>query len=162
MKTAKFWRLSMGDMQILPGSRYRPPMKKPMWIVVLVSFVIMFLTCAYIYRLKNRTACNMFNSRGCNTIDHWFPPVPAREYTDDEIAAHVVFRDILNSPIVMPENPKIAFMFLTPGSLPFEKLWDNFFQVRICYLSFLCFINLFIDHLMHCISLCFFTYHNFV
>jgi len=34
----------------------------------------------------------------------------------------------------MPQNPKIAFMFLTPGSLPFEKLWYNFFQVRIVLL----------------------------
>ena len=131
MKTAKFWRLSTGDMQILPGSRYRPPMKKPMWIVVLVSVVAVFLTCAYLFRPQNSTACNMFSSRGCNTFSDWLPPIPSREYTDEEIAAHVVFRDILNSPVVMPQNPKVAFMFLTPGSLPFEKLWDNFFRVRI-------------------------------
>ena len=128
MKTANFWHLSMGDMQILPISRHRPHIKTPMLIVVLLSFVIMFLTCAYIYRSGNRTACNMFSSRGCNTVRDWFPPVPSREYTDDEIAAHVVFRDILNSPVIVPKNPKIAFMFLTPGSLPFEKLWDNFFE----------------------------------
>ncbi|MED6132818.1 hypothetical protein PIB30_022461 [Stylosanthes scabra] len=28
----------------------------------------------------------------------------------------------------LSKNPKIAFMFLTPGSLPFERLWDKFFQ----------------------------------
>ncbi|AES65283.1 putative glycosyl transferase, family 14 [Medicago truncatula] len=128
MKTAKFCRLSTGDMQILPGSRYRPPMKKPMWIVVLVSVVAVFLTCAYLFRPQNSTDCNMFSSRGCNTFSDWLPPIPSRDYTDEEIAAHVVFRDILNSPVVMPPNPKVAFMFLTPGSLPFEKLWDNFFQ----------------------------------
>lgn len=138
MNTAKIWRQSMGDMQIFSGSRYRPPTKKPMLIVVLVSFVIMFVvTCAYLYRPRNRTVCNMFSTRKCKDIADWLPPVPVRDYTDDEIAAQVVFRDILNTPVVMPTNPKIAFMFLTPGSLPFEKLWDNFFQVRFCICDFI-------------------------
>lgn len=30
-------------------------------------------------------------------------------------------------PPVYVKNHKIAFMFLTPGSLPFEKLWEKFF-----------------------------------
>jgi hypothetical protein len=30
---------------------------------------------------------------------------------------------------VQSKNPKIAFMFLTPSSLPFEKLWEKFFMV---------------------------------
>ncbi|KAI4335381.1 hypothetical protein L6164_014028 [Bauhinia variegata] len=51
-----------------------------------------------------------------------------REYTDEEIASRAVIRDILNTPSVISKTPKIAFMFLTPGSLPFEKLWDKFFQ----------------------------------
>ena len=54
--------------------------------------------------------------------------MPAREYTDEEIVARVVIKDILSMPF-RPENRKLAFMFLTPGSLPFEKLWDNFFEV---------------------------------
>ena len=132
MKTAEFWHLGMGDMQILPRSRHRHPMKKPMWIIVLVLFVCAFLICAYIYPPKSSSACYAFSSRGCKAIADWLPPVPAREYTDDEIASHVVIRDILNTPSSLPKNPKIAFMFLTPGSLPFEKLWDKFFQVRIC------------------------------
>lgn len=144
-------------MQILPGSRNRPTMMKPMWIILLASFVIMFITCAYIYRSKNSTACNVFSYRRCKPMANWLPPVSAREYTDDEIASHVVFRDILNSPVVVPKNPKIAFMFLTPGSLPFEKLWDNFFQVRISHLSiWYLFIYLFIYYLIIrciCISL---------
>ncbi|ESQ47495.1 hypothetical protein EUTSA_v10022311mg, partial [Eutrema salsugineum] len=32
------------------------------------------------------------------------------------------------SPRVIKKSSKIAFMFLTPGTLPFEKLWDLFFQ----------------------------------
>ncbi|MED6185780.1 hypothetical protein PIB30_060391 [Stylosanthes scabra] len=35
----------------------------------------------------------------------------------------------MNTPS-LSNNPKIAFMFLTPGSLPFERLWDKFSQVQ--------------------------------
>ncbi|KAK7303924.1 hypothetical protein RJT34_14843 [Clitoria ternatea] len=128
MKTAKVWRLGMGDMQILPGSRHRPPMKRPIWIIVLVLFVCVFLICAYIYPPKSSSACSIFSSRRCQSTDGWLPPVHAKEYTDDEIASHVVIRDILNRQPILSKNPKIAFMFLTPGSLPFERLWDKFFQ----------------------------------
>ncbi|KAJ8459453.1 hypothetical protein OPV22_032379 [Ensete ventricosum] len=51
----------------------------------------------------------------------------ARELTDDEFASRVVIKNILSMPLVWPKHPKIAFMFLTPGSLPFEKLWETFF-----------------------------------
>jgi hypothetical protein len=30
---------------------------------------------------------------------------------------------------VQSKNTKIAFMFLTPSLLPFEKLWEKFFMV---------------------------------
>lgn len=132
MKTAKFWRLSMGDMEILLGSPvlHRPQMKKPMWIVVLVSFIIMFLTCAYLYRMQNTTSCNMFYSKQC-IID-----ISVLAVSHIHVSVYIERGITLD----MPQNPKIAFMFLTPGSLPFEKLWDNFFQVRIvCYLSNLLF-----------------------
>ncbi|KAI9123073.1 hypothetical protein K1719_005962 [Acacia pycnantha] len=99
MKTAKVWRLGMNGMQKFSDSRHRPPLKRPLWIIVLVLFV----------------------------FADWLPP-PEREYTDEEIASRAVVHDILNAPHVLPKNPKIAFMFLTPGSLPFEKLWDRFFQ----------------------------------
>lgn len=137
MKAEKVWRMGMGDMQILPGSRHRSPMKKPMWIIVLVLFVCVFLICAYIYPLQSSSTCYVFSSRGCKGFVDWLPPVPAREYTDEEIASHVVIKDILNSPPVVSKRSKIAFMFLSPGSLPLERLWDKFFQVRICYLSVL-------------------------
>ncbi|KAL0315976.1 UNVERIFIED_CONTAM: Glycosyltransferase BC10 [Sesamum radiatum] len=62
-------------------------------------------------------------------MDHHFGFfTPVRELTDDEIASRVVIRDILNMNQSIPKNPKIAFLFLTPGALPFEKLWDKFFQ----------------------------------
>ncbi|WVZ18704.1 hypothetical protein V8G54_006026 [Vigna mungo] len=128
MKTIKDSRLGMGDVQILPGSRHRPPMKKPMWIIVLVLFVCVFLICAYIYPPKSSSACYIFSSENCRSITDWLPPAPAREYTDEEIASRAVVRDILKTPVVLSKNPKIAFMFLSPGSLPFERLWDKFFQ----------------------------------
>ncbi|XP_062077436.1 glycosyltransferase BC10-like [Humulus lupulus] len=131
MKTAQAqaWRLGMTDMQILPGPRHRPPMKRPLWIIVLVSMVSVFLICAYIYPPHSSAACYIFSSRGCKAIiSDWLPPAPKREYSDEEIAAHVVIREILNAPPVQSENPKVAFMFLTPNSLPFERLWDRFFQ----------------------------------
>ncbi|EHA8589817.1 putative glycosyltransferase BC10 [Cocos nucifera] len=53
--------------------------------------------------------------------------MPARILTDDEMASRVVMKDILSMPLVPSKNPKIAFMFLTPGSLPFERLWEKFF-----------------------------------
>lgn len=127
MKTAKVWRLGMSEMQMLSGPRHRPPLKKPLWIIVLVLFVCLFLICAYIYPTSSGSACYVFSSKGCKVFADWLPP-PEREYTDEEIASRAVIHDILNAPHVLPKNPKIAFMFLTPGSLPFEKLWDRFFQ----------------------------------
>ncbi|XP_031275496.1 glycosyltransferase BC10-like [Pistacia vera] len=128
MKSVKAWRVgNMGDLQILPGTRHRPPLKRPVWIIGLVSLVILFLVCAYIYPPHSRGACYMFSSRGCALTD-WLPPVPVRELTDEEIASRVVIRDILNTPPVRSKNSKIAFLFLTPGPLPFEMLWDKFFH----------------------------------
>ena len=121
------------DMQILPGPRHRTHMKRPMWIIILVSFIIVFLFCAYMYPPQGNSACYIFSSRGCKVITDWLPPAPARELTDEEVASHVVIREILNSPIVPSKTPKIAFMFLTPGSLPFEKLWDKFFNVSFLF-----------------------------
>ncbi|KAA3471603.1 RNA polymerase sigma factor for flagellar operon [Gossypium australe] len=128
MKVAKEWRLgSMGDTKILPGSRHRSPSKRPIWIILMVSFVSLFLVCAYIYPPNSDVACYVFSSRGCKVFTDWLPP-PKRELTDEEIISRVVVRDILDTPPVELKNPKIAFMFLTPGSLPFEKLWDMFFR----------------------------------
>ncbi|XP_047311971.1 glycosyltransferase BC10-like [Impatiens glandulifera] len=128
MKTAKGWRQNMKDVQFLPTSRHRGPLKRPTWIIVLISLVCMFLVFAYIYPPHNPAACYLFSSTGCKGFSNWLPLGPAREFSDDEIASRVVIKDILSTPIVRSMNPKIAFLFLTPGALPFEKLWDKFFQ----------------------------------
>lgn len=135
MKTAQAWRLGMKDMQILPAPRHRAHLKKPTWIIVLVSLVSMFLVCAYVYPPRNSAACYVFSSSSCKGFPNWLPPAPARELTDEEIAARVVIRNILDTPTIMTKNPKIAFMFLSPGTLPFEKLWDKFFEVIMFFCS---------------------------
>ncbi|CAM8960333.1 unnamed protein product [Rhodiola kirilowii] len=118
----------MGDIQILPGSRHRSSSRGPVWIILLVSFASVFLLLTYVYPHQRSAACYMISSRGCEAIADWLPLAPERELSDEQIASHVVFRDILKMPAPKLKTPKIAFMFLSTGSLPFERLWDMFFR----------------------------------
>ncbi|GAB4836885.1 hypothetical protein Ancab_001796 [Ancistrocladus abbreviatus] len=130
MKTARAWQFRLKEVPIMSGSRQRPPLKRPVWIIVLVSMVCIFLIAAYIYPLQYSAAaaCNFFNSKGCAMyVD--VPSTPSRALTDDETYSQLVVREILKKPSMPSKNPKIAFLFLTPGSLTFERLWDKFFQV---------------------------------
>lgn len=129
MKTNKEWQVSIGAGQTMTGLHHRYQSKRPVWIIILVSLVCVSLLGAYIYPPRGYSGCYFLSSSICSK--DWLPPVPARVYTDEEIAARVVFRDIIAAPFVQSNNPKIAFMFLTPGSLPFEKLWEKFFQVHL-------------------------------
>lgn len=132
MKIPKAWRLSFGfgDMQIMPAPRHRSSSsRRPLWILVLVSLVCMSLIGAYVYPPRHYAACYLFTSSVCYPFKQWLPP-PARLLTDDELVSQVVLKDILKTPLPQSKNPKIAFMFLTPGTLPFEKLWEKFFIVR--------------------------------
>ncbi len=63
-----------------------------------------------------------------------------RNYSDDELTARVLAQDILSRSTLNIEQPKLAFMFLTPGPLPFEGLWDRFFEVRSQIPKFDCFL----------------------
>lgn len=122
MKTNRAWWPNIRDMLVMSGSRQRPHLKRPKWIVVLVALVIIFLIGAYVYPPQ---ACYFFSSSGCSMFDQR-SSYSSRELTDEEVASQVVIKELLKAPLVKPNNPKIAFMFLTPGSLPFEKLWDKF------------------------------------
>ncbi|KAL1818120.1 hypothetical protein DCAR_0522646 [Daucus carota subsp. sativus] len=128
MKTPQLWRLGIKDLQMMSAPRHRAHLKKPTWIIVLISLVSVFLVCAYVFPPRNTSACYVFSSSSCKVFADWLPPAPARELTDEEVASRVVIRDILNTPQAISKNPKIAFMFLIPDALPFEKLWDEFFQ----------------------------------
>ncbi|XP_039119580.1 glycosyltransferase BC10-like [Dioscorea cayenensis subsp. rotundata] len=127
MKKHQGWLPVIGNGHIMPGPRHRSQSKKPMWIIVLVSLVCLSLIGAYVYPPRRFSACYFLSSSVCSPFMDWLPPAPARIFTDEEIAARVVFQDILSMPSVQSKNAKIAFMFLTPGSLPFEKLWEKFF-----------------------------------
>lgn len=124
---SKAWSLGTSDIQVMAKLRHRSSSKRPVWIIVLVCLVCLSLIGAYIYPPQGFSACYFLSSSVCSPFKDWLPPEPAREYTDDELAARVVAKDILSRPSVQSKNPKIAFMFLTPGSLPFEKLWEKFF-----------------------------------
>ncbi|OAY69514.1 hypothetical protein ACMD2_24131 [Ananas comosus] len=128
MKVHDAWQLSIKDMAMLQPPRHRPGSKRPMWIIVLVSLVCVSLIGAYVYPPRRFSACYFFASNVCSPFKDWLPltTVPSRELTDDEIASRVVIKDILAMPSVPSKNQKIAFMFLTPGTLPFEKLWEKF------------------------------------
>lgn len=106
--------------------RNRSSARRPLWIVILIAFVCAVGIGAYLYTPQHYTPCYLVSSNSCSSRP---PPEPARVYTDDEIAARIVIRDIILAQPVQSKNPKIAFMFLTPSSLPFEKLWEKFFMV---------------------------------
>ncbi|KAJ0780465.1 putative glycosyl transferase, family 14 [Helianthus annuus] len=128
MKLSKEWRIGMKDMQqILPPPRNRGQLKKPTWIIVLLLLVCVFLVLSYIHPPQTSGSCYIFSASSCETFSSWLPP-SFRVLSDDEIASSVVINNILNTPPIESKNPKIAFMFLSVGSLPFEKLWGKFFQ----------------------------------
>ncbi|KAE8657839.1 Core-2/I-branching beta-1,6-N-acetylglucosaminyltransferase family protein isoform 3 [Hibiscus syriacus] len=113
-------------MPVMSGLRRRPHLKRPLWIIILVTFVIMFLITAYVFPLSSSTACYIFSSGDCSVYHQ--PPFRSRELSDEEIMSQVVIREILNAPPTQSKNSKIAFLYLTPGTLPFEPLWDKFFH----------------------------------
>ena len=119
---------------MMSGIRQRPHLKGPNWVIILVCLVSISLIGVYLYPPRNSAACYIFFSSSCSEPENT-PAVPSRELTDEENAAHVVITEILKSTPVNSKNPKVAFMFLTPGRLPFEMLWDKFFQVSFIFAS---------------------------
>ncbi|KAH9653791.1 Core-2/I-branching beta-1,6-N-acetylglucosaminyltransferase family protein [Citrus sinensis] len=109
-------------LQIHPRPRH---ISRPTWIVTLLSLACLFLVFSNIQ--KYNSGCNVFNtSSGCRSA--FSEPAASeilREY--EEIASRVVMKEILDP--VRSKNPKVAFMFMTRGSLPFELLWDKFFNI---------------------------------
>uniref|UniRef100_A0A0E0G255 Core-2/I-branching beta-16-N-acetylglucosaminyltransferase family protein n=1 Tax=Oryza nivara TaxID=4536 RepID=A0A0E0G255_ORYNI len=128
MKASQVWQRGSKDMTAMPPPRQRGAAKKPMWIIVLLSLVCVALIGAYAYPPRRYSACYFFASSVCTPFKDWLPTVTRRERTDEEIISSVVMRDLLAMPMPVSKNPKIALMFLTPGSLPFEKLWEKFLQ----------------------------------
>lgn len=120
MKLHQFWQLGIKDMKTIPLPRPRTQ-KRRVWILAIAAFIAIAIVWAYVYPPPHYTS----------PMRDWLPAEPARELTDEERAARVVFRQILTTPPVRSKSSKIAFMFLTPGTLPFERLWEKFFEVHI-------------------------------
>ncbi|XP_066348361.1 glycosyltransferase BC10-like [Miscanthus floridulus] len=122
MKLHQVWQLGVKDMKAVPLPRLRAAPKGRAWILAVAAFIFIALAWAYLYPPPHYTS----------PVRDWLPgrlpAEPARELTDEERASHVVFRQILTTPPVRSKNSKIAFMFLTPGTLPFERLWEKFFE----------------------------------
>nr|XP_011467214.1 PREDICTED: uncharacterized protein LOC101308308 isoform X1 [Fragaria vesca subsp. vesca]XP_011467215.1 PREDICTED: uncharacterized protein LOC101308308 isoform X1 [Fragaria vesca subsp. vesca]XP_011467216.1 PREDICTED: uncharacterized protein LOC101308308 isoform X1 [Fragaria vesca subsp. vesca]XP_011467217.1 PREDICTED: uncharacterized protein LOC101308308 isoform X1 [Fragaria vesca subsp. vesca] len=129
LKKGGAWRPQlMKDIMVMSKSRSRSQLKRQKWIIVLACVVSVFLITAYFYPSQGSSTCYLFSSPNCSGMFGKSPPTPTRELTDDETASEVVVKEILKTPPLQSKNPKIAFMFLTPGTLPFEELWENFFQ----------------------------------
>lgn len=126
MKLYQVGKLSLSDMKGVNVPRTRASPRRRIWISVVVIFIVITVLWAYLYPPQDYTY----------PVRDWFPSEPTRELTDAETAARVVFRQILSTPPFISSNPKIAFMFLTPSKLPFEKLWELFFKVS-CSISLL-------------------------
>lgn len=134
MKKELAWTQFIRNLLIMGGARNRSHLRRPTWIIVLVSVVCIFLVAAYIYPPGPGipSTCNLFSTKGCGSTLDLPPVVHSRDLTDAEIESRIVINEILKyNPI--SRIPKVAFLFLTPGSLPFEKLWHMFFQVWHSY-----------------------------
>ena len=132
--------MGFGDMKGVTVPRTRASPRRRIWISVVVIFVAITVLWAYLYPPQDYTY----------PVRDWFPSEPTRELTDAETAARVVFRQILSTPPFISRNPKIAFMFLTPGKLPFEKLWELFFKVSSA--TFPCVYSCILDNFIHDIN----------
>ncbi|RYQ94690.1 uncharacterized protein LOC107611619 isoform X1 [Arachis ipaensis] len=115
--------------------------KRSIWIIAFVFVLSFFLVVAYYYQPKlkaSQKGCYSTQGCGTNTNDVQLIKVEdnkeeevelvPRELTDEEMESRVVVKDILRLQNLQPKKPKVAFMFLTQGSLPFEKLWHMFFS----------------------------------
>jgi hypothetical protein len=133
MKAQQVWQPSTEDMKAVPLPRQITSAKRFVWVLAVAAFISVAFFWEHPYPPTSYTS----------SVREWLPEQPARELTDEERASRVVFRQILTTPSVRSKKSKIAFMFLTRGSLPFEILWDKFFEVRIpkayCEFPFPCF-----------------------
>lgn len=117
-------------MMVATITRRQSLIRRPVRIIALVAVLCLFMIAAYnIYPSTNQLGtCYFFSSQGCRPYDLRPPIQSSRELTDYEVESRVVIKDLLRFQPVATNIPKIAFLFLTPASLPFEKLWHKFFE----------------------------------
>ncbi|RID50859.1 hypothetical protein BRARA_H01561 [Brassica rapa] len=121
--------MSYKEQKYLQRPRHHTSLKKPLCVVLTVSVISMLLVCTHLFpRHGKSSSCGLSSSRGCENALSALLPAHIRKLTIKEIAARAVVRDILRTPSFITQNSKIAFLFLTHGTLPFEELWDEFFK----------------------------------
>ncbi|KAL2608968.1 hypothetical protein R1flu_027541 [Riccia fluitans] len=105
--------------------------RHPFWLGMTISIASIFLVVVYVLYFS---PCDFLSPELCRSRSLISgisaPVIPERVFTDDEIAARAVAKDILSRPWNERRPPvsKIAFMFMTPGPLPFESIWHEFFK----------------------------------
>ncbi|KAK7283041.1 hypothetical protein RIF29_12260 [Crotalaria pallida] len=123
---------SSRNLHVMVAPRKQTTLRGPTWVIALVSVACLFLLALFVYPLLNPSAktCLFFPSRACRiyNYDDMHPNAFSRELTDGEIESRVVVKEMLKLQPVRTKTSKVAFLFMTPGSLPFEKLWHMFFQ----------------------------------
>jgi len=82
----------------------------------------------------NMNPCDLFGAKVCPDSLFSQPP-PTRPLTDEEMVSRVMAQDILSKRPRKYAKPKIAFLFLTAGPLPFEQVWEKFFEGHAGYYS---------------------------
>eukprot|EP00252_Welwitschia_mirabilis_P010174 TRINITY_DN23347_c0_g1_i1.p1 TRINITY_DN23347_c0_g1~~TRINITY_DN23347_c0_g1_i1.p1 ORF type:complete len:334 (-),score=36.86 TRINITY_DN23347_c0_g1_i1:231-1232(-) len=113
-----------------PANRARPVRRPVTWILTIV-ILVMLTGLSVPAALYVADSSRFWKLVGPNSSLRPLPQLrlpPARELSDEEHAARVITKDILRLPNLNSSTPKIAFMFLTPGPLPFEPLWERFFE----------------------------------
>ncbi|KAG0606244.1 hypothetical protein M758_9G125000 [Ceratodon purpureus] len=94
---------------------------------ILCVSVLVFTSKNLSKSARNMNPCDLFGAKVCP--DSLFSQAPpSRPLTDEELATRVLAQDILSEPPKSAVKPKIAFMFLTAGNLPFERVWEKFFE----------------------------------
>ncbi|KAG2256389.1 hypothetical protein Bca52824_075683 [Brassica carinata] len=122
--------MSYKEQKYLQRPRHHTSLKKPLCVVLTVSVISILLICTHLFpRHGKSSSCHgLSSSRECENALSALLPAHIRKLTIKEIAARAVVRDILRTPSLVTQNSKIAFLFLTHGTLPFEELWDEFFK----------------------------------
>ncbi|CAK9867077.1 unnamed protein product [Sphagnum jensenii] len=107
------------------GSRWM--VRRRILILVLSIVILSLFSSALVAKFGSPLRCEFFSL--CNKN---FPSLSSIPYytSDDELTAHVLAQDILSRPTLSlaVEQAKVAFMFMTPGALPFEAIWEKFFE----------------------------------
>lgn len=134
MKRNQTWQIEIGEKHMPLQRLHRSTSKKPNWIIILVCLISIAMIGAYVFPPQRYSSCYFFSTKMCNQFKDWLPPME-RVISDEELSSQVVINEILSMTPVKSETSKIAFMFLTPSTLPFEKLWEIFFLVRHFSLS---------------------------